>query len=454
MHRIAAVVAGLSLAFVGTSATIAATINVPADQPTIAAAISASADGDVINIAAGTYFESSLNPDGKAITIQGTLNGDGSLATTINAFNELSSGPAFDVDSGEGNGTVIQNLVIRGGANSVGGGISCTSSSPIIRGCMITDNAGLYEGGGIYCYDASPIIENCTITDNRTSAVGGGGIACSTDSNPTITGCTITFNTSQDGGGIYCSNSSPTISDCTISGNSATLRGGGIYGINSVPTISLTRVCENTPNQIASSRIESFSCIASSCDTCDEDSDGEGVLDYLDNCPDVANADQADLDGDDVGDACDNCPDDPLKTEPGDCGCGELETDTDSDGTPDCIDGCPNDSDKTEPGNCGCGVAETTVFGDVDCDGDYDIDDAYAAMVNFGIDNGPTGACCVSSGCHAVTEIACTGMGGTWLGADATCDDCAPTCQGDANADGTVDVFDLLKVIDGWGLCD
>ena len=502
MHRIASVVAGLSLAFVGTSATIAATINVNPGE-SIQAAINASSNGDVINIAAGTYSEYNLNPGGKAITIQGTRHSDGSLATIIDGQDD---GVVFRFISQEDQETILSDLMITGGLANYGGGIYCYDNSsptisgctisgntgyshgggiycykfsnPTIRGCTISGNTGYSQGGGIYCgYDSTPTISNCTIEGNESynngggiycwdsfptisdsefidnSADNGGGLYCRI-SNPTITGCTITFNTSQDGGGIYCSNSSPTISDCTISGNSATLRGGGIYGINSVPTISLTRVCENTPNQIASSRIESFSCIASSCDTCDEDSDGEGVLDYLDNCPDVANADQADLDGDDVGDACDNCPDDPLKTEPGDCGCGELETDTDSDGTPDCIDGCPNDSDKTEPGNCGCGVAETTVFGDVDCDGDYDIDDAYAAMVNFGIDNGPTGACCVSSGCHALTETACTGMGGTWLGADATCDDCAPTCQGDANADGTVDVFDLLKVIDGWGLCD
>ena len=60
-----AVVATLVLA--GTS--FAATINVPSDQPTIAAAISASVNGDVIAIAAGTYYEHTLNPDGKAITI-------------------------------------------------------------------------------------------------------------------------------------------------------------------------------------------------------------------------------------------------------------------------------------------------------------------------------------------------------------------------------------------------
>ena len=74
-------------------------------------------------------------------------------------------------------------------------------------------------------------------------------------------------------------------------------------------------------------------------------------------------------------------------------------------------------------------------------------------MADFGIDNGPTGACCAGSGCHELTEAACTGMGGTWLGEGGSCDDCAPTCQGDANADGVVDIFDLLKIIDGWGAC-
>ena len=37
--------------------------------------------------------------------------------------------------------------------------------------------------------------------------------------------------------------------------------------------------------------------------TCD-DGDGDGICDDVDNCPDVANADQADLDGNDTGDAC------------------------------------------------------------------------------------------------------------------------------------------------------
>ena len=38
------------------------------------------------------------------------------------------------------------------------------------------------------------------------------------------------------------------------------------------------------------------------------DSDLDGIVDTLDNCPHVANPDQQDTDGDGVGDVCDNCP--------------------------------------------------------------------------------------------------------------------------------------------------
>jgi len=39
-----------------------------------------------------------------------------------------------------------------------------------------------------------------------------------------------------------------------------------------------------------------------------KDSDGDGVVDSLDNCPATYNQDQADGDADGVGNACDNCP--------------------------------------------------------------------------------------------------------------------------------------------------
>jgi parallel beta-helix repeat protein len=326
MNRIAAVVAGLLLAFVGTSATFAGTINVPDDQPTIAAAISASVNGDVINIAAGTYHEYNLDPNGKAITIQGSPNSN----TTIDAQGQYhEGGGVFVIKSGEGDDTVLKDLVITGGntilgggirfSNSVsptiqgctilgntsgylgGGGLYCGSwSSPTITGCTISNNtsAGNYFGGGIYC-DArsSPNIINCTISANSASNGGGvwyynsnatitdctisgntasygGGIGYSGDSNPTITDCTISGNQANYGGGIYCINTSkPTITGCTISGNTANWNagGGGIYCTNSSsPTIIGGSVCGNSPDQTyadSSSNITSGLCwIAASCD--------------------------------------------------------------------------------------------------------------------------------------------------------------------------------------------
>lgn len=64
----------------------------------------------------------------------------------------------------------------------------------------------------------------------------------------------------------------------------------------------------------------------------------------------------------------DNCLNDPIKVEPGLCGCGIADTDQDKDGTPDCQDGCVRNADKLEPGLCGCDLP------DVDSDGDGTLD--------------------------------------------------------------------------------
>ena len=68
------------------------------------------------------------------------------------------------------------------------------------------------------------------------------------------------------------------------------------------------------------------------------DFDGDGVRDDLDNCPDVANSDQANTDSDtNGGDACDVCP-----TMPGDA---DSHADLDDDGAAACEGDC-DDHDR------------------------------------------------------------------------------------------------------------
>jgi hypothetical protein len=52
-----------------------------------------------------------------------------------------------------------------------------------------------------------------------------------------------------------------------------------------------------------------------------------------------------DSDGDGVGDLCDQCPNDPLKQSLGDCGCGIADLDTNGDGVSDCLE-CTGDFNR------------------------------------------------------------------------------------------------------------
>jgi hypothetical protein len=63
-----------------------------------------------------------------------------------------------------------------------------------------------------------------------------------------------------------------------------------------------------------------------------DDTDGDGIPDATDNCPDVANPQQLDQDGDGIGNACDNC----WKVANPD------QEDADDDGVGDACDTCPN----------------------------------------------------------------------------------------------------------------
>lgn len=128
------------------------------------------------------------------------------------------------------------------------------------------------------------------------------------------------------------------------------------------------------------------------------DSDGDGVPDGQDNCPNVVNPDQDNLDGDDNGDACDpdpdgdgvgqgedNCPMTPNadQRDTDDDGDGDAcDPDDDGDGLQDGQDNCPKvpNSDQRDRDDDGEGDA----CEDGDGDGVIDADDNCPTVQNAG----------------------------------------------------------------------
>lgn len=116
--------------------------------------------------------------------------------------------------------------------------------------------------------------------------------------------------------------------------------------------------------------LQLFGCVAG-------DTDGDGICNNSDNCPSVANADQADGDGDGVGDLCDACP----------TVFGDPPT------------GCPAASCPEANADCNCS--------DSDNDGGVGLSDLAAALGNYGASGaGLAGDCAAPCGSVDLADIA------------------------------------------------
>jgi hypothetical protein len=158
-----------------------------------------------------------------------------------------------------------------------------------------------------------------------------------------------------------------------------------------------------------------------------QDSDGDGIADPLDNCPNVANPTQTDSDGDGRGNVCDNCPTaaNPDQADADHDGIGDACdpcTDTDGDGFGNpgfvantCLpDNCPNAANPTQTDSDGDGVGDACDFcGNADGSAAIDISDAVA-LVNYIFSGGPAPQ---------------------------------PVLNGDANCDAAVDISDVVFLI-------
>lgn len=117
------------------------------------------------------------------------------------------------------------------------------------------------------------------------------------------------------------------------------------------------------------------------------DVDMDGIDDFIDNCPSIANPTQADADGDDIGDACDLCTDTdgdgfanpgyPASTCPID-NCPTIsnvtQSNSDGDGLGDACDACPSDPQNDQDGDGICGNVDNcpTRFNPLQEDSNFD----------------------------------------------------------------------------------
>jgi hypothetical protein len=213
------------------SAALAATINVPADQPTIQAGIEAAANGDTVLVASGTYLEH-IDFHGKAITVTSS----GGAAVTV--IDGGSSGVVVNFGSGETNASVLSGFTIQHGSGSSGGGIAINFSSPVIRNNRIINNfaaigGGMYVGG-LPSSGFAKIVRN-TFVGNAASEFGGA----------------ITFFAA--GGALFENN--------LIHGNNGGVEGGAIWMVNEADEVIVQNVMYG---DVASSGTEIYSLVPQS----------------------------------------------------------------------------------------------------------------------------------------------------------------------------------------------
>ncbi|MBT7789071.1 MAG: T9SS type A sorting domain-containing protein [Calditrichaeota bacterium] len=221
----------------GATISLAAIVNVPADEATIQGAINTANPGDTVLVAPDTYQELiNINKDitvaslhlttGDPDRIDDTIidgNGSGTVVTMQNRSSDcLFTG--FTVQNGDrgirvsGGAPVLNHLVLKDHDNNnlFGGGLDCANSNMTLSDALIQDNVAR-DGGGI-------------------AIEGNGGTV-------NVERVEIRGNTSNYGGGIRClSNVTLNLTNVLIVGNTTTNIGGGINNWSSNITINMTNV--------------------------------------------------------------------------------------------------------------------------------------------------------------------------------------------------------------------
>ncbi|MGB5105672.1 MAG: M12 family metallo-peptidase [Candidatus Zixiibacteriota bacterium] len=200
--------------------------------------------------------------------------------------------------------------------------------------------------------------------------------------------------------------------------------------------------------------------IPDECETLDDD--GDGIVNGLDNCPGVSNANQQDLDFDDVGDVCDNCTTVQNTSQVDFDGDGRgdacdncaqisnpLQENGDSDLLGDACDPCPSDfvDDVDNDGVCAdvdnCPIVPNTSQLDTDGDNVGDVCDA-CPLDNLNDVDGD-GVCGNVDNCPSIPNSSQEDSDADLVG--ELCDNCPNDpnpLQEDSNSNGVGDACDYV----------
>ena len=252
-------------------------------------AIDVAPDGGVLALTAGTFTPSStLDLAGRALTIRGSIGGDGAPASIIDGGGTRR---VLIINQGETATTILESLVLQNGDadEEEGGALLIEDTSPTLINCRFIANRALF-GGAISVRGGQPILTDCWFEANE--AQEGGGALYAFGGAPILTNCTLRDNEATVGfGGAILGylGSSIELSGGTVVENRAGATGGGLYATNSSQlTLTSTIVCGNTPDQIVGPlETDDATCIQTTCFDCDliacpADLDGDGVVDGAD----------------------------------------------------------------------------------------------------------------------------------------------------------------------------